>query len=201
MTILDRLMRRSPKDPLWDRYMNQAPLDPNADMGPSIRTAPAGDVFPAKSDIAEPGRMASNLFELASFFGASALGVTANQASSLLPPIDGSEQADVSELTNLVVVGVPTDVDPDKAIGLGGQHVRREAATVVFSLAAYIRELGYQAIVSPIDKAVAKAAGVSASRKLFVADDAVLTDLPLAHGAPTLPETPINARPTTAEKR
>lgn len=201
MTILDKLLRRSPNDLLWDRYINQAPLDPNADMAHAIRTAPAGDVFPAKSDIPEPGRMASDLFELASFFGGSALGVTDNKPTSLLPPIDGSEPSDVSVLMNLVVVGVPADVDPDKAAGIGGQHVRREAATVVFSLAAYIRELGYQAIVSPIDKAVAKTAGVAGSRKLFVADDAVLTDLPLAHGAPKLPDTPINARPTTAEKR
>ncbi len=194
MTILDKLLRRQPKDPLWDRYMNQAPADPNADMALAIRTAPAGNVFPAKSDVPEPSRMASDLFELTAFFGGSAMGVTANEATSLLPPIDGSELPDVSALPNLVVFAVSAGVDPDKAAGIGGQHVRREAATVVFSIAAYIRELGYEAIVSPIDKAVAATAGVASSRKTFVADDAVLTDLPLAYGAPSLPTTPVSAQ-------
>ena len=194
MTILDKLLRRTPNDPLWDRYMNRVPADPNADMAMAIRTAPAGNEFPVKSVVPEPGRMANDLFELVTFFGGSAMGVAANQPASLSPPINGLELSDVSALPHLIVVGVPMDVDPDKAAGLGGQHARREAATVVFSIAAYIRELGYQALVAPIDKAVAKTAGVTSSRKTFVADDGVLTDLPLAYGAPSLPATPINAQ-------
>ena len=194
MAILDKLLRRARNDPLWDRYLNQPPADPNADMTIAIRTAPTGSIFPAKSTVPEPGRMASDLFELVSFFGGSAMGVVANATWARHQPINGAELNDLSTLPHLIVFGVRLDIDPDKSPGIGGQHVRREAATIVFSVGAYIRELGYEAIVCPFDKAVAKSAGVEASRNLFVADDAVLTNLPLTYGAAKLPDTPVSAQ-------
>ena len=56
-------------------------------------------------------------------------------------------------------------------------------------------------IAVPDKEAAAAAAGVAVRKKTFVADDAVLTDLPLAHGAPSLPDTPVNARPTIGKSR
>ena len=67
---------------------------------------------------------------------------------------------------------------------MAGRHVLHESASVNFSIAAYIRELGYRATVQPVDSAAAaKAAGLQPGRDEYVGD-AVLTDLPLPLGRP-----------------
>ena len=67
---------------------------------------------------------------------------------------------------------------------MAAQYVLHESASVNFSLAAYIRELGYRATVREVDAAAAaRAAGLDPGRSEYVGD-AVLTDLPLLTGRP-----------------
>jgi hypothetical protein len=77
---------------------------------------------------------------------------------------------------------VAAEADPDKAPGVGGQQPRRISALVNHAVASYIRELGYNATVCPIDVGqVEDAAGLRRAPKTFVGDG-VLTDLPVAKG-------------------
>ena len=194
MGLLGKLLRRSPKDPYWDRFINAPLADPANEMSFALRSAPPGKVFPVKSEVPEPTRMAQDLAQLADFLGASVLGVAALDPGDLRPSVSadtehGDGPSAVAESYPFVIVcAVPAEYDPSKAQGIGGQHARRESASVSFSIAAYIRELGYQAIVHPVDSArVAAKAGLGdRGTKVFVGD-AVLTDLPVALGRPVAP--------------
>jgi hypothetical protein len=155
-----------------------------------------------RSEIPEPPRMAADLHDLATFLGASAIGVVATSEASLTPAStgDGDAPSDLHEHTTshpfLIMCTVPAEYDPTKAPGIGGQHAAQASAKVNFSVAAYIRELGYLAIVHPVDSVKAAVeAGIGSRRadgrlttknhgaNVYVGDG-VLTDLPLALGNP-----------------
>ena len=198
MGILSRLLRRSPKDLYWDRFINGPVNDPNNELATAFRSAPGGVVFPTKSELPEPSRLGSDLAQLTQFLGAASFGVTTTDPSDLRPVDDTTDPAGLAASYPLTLVcTVHAEHDPETALGVGGQQPRRESADVAFSLAAYIRELGYEARVCPVDSAkVAIDAGLGSRRAdgrfvskehgphVFVGD-AVLTDLPVALGRPT----------------
>jgi len=94
----------------------------------------------------------------------------------------------------VIVCGVRTDYDPRTAKGVGGQVAVRNGRFVTFTLASYIRELGYRATNQlPADEQqMAAAAGFGtldaegrlmapkSGPRLHVADEVIHTDLPLA---------------------
>jgi hypothetical protein len=107
----------------------------------------------------------------------------------------GDEADDLEALDRyafVIVCAIPSAHDPRMAGGMGGQHSIQRGAILSFNLAAYIRELGFQATTRPGDStAIAMAAGLGGLDKKgrFVTDgrgkgvfltNPVLTDLPLA---------------------
>ena len=181
------LLRR-PRDPYWDAFVNRPLADPANAITEAIRRAPEGRIFPVRSELPEPNRLLQDLDQLVRFLGGSAIGVARTDAAFLLPG-DGSDAS--PDLTGFaedhpltVVILVHAEHHPDRAKGMAGQHVLHESASVNFSLAAYIRELGYRGTVRPVDSsAAARAADLAPGRSEYVGD-AVLTDLPLPLGRP-----------------
>ena len=102
------------------------------------------------------------------FLGGSAIGVARTETAFLLTGDDAEAEPDPAELAAdhpfTIVCAVHAEHHPGKAKGMAGQHVLHESASVNFSLAAYIRELGYRATVRPVDSAAAaRAAGPRAA--------------------------------------
>ena len=191
MSIVDRLLRRGPKDPYWDRFINGPLGDPLNDPSHAYRSASTGKVFPVRSEIPEPSRMAHDIAQFASFVGATTMGVAPTKDAHLRPLLDPTNDGDgpgalAENLPFALVSVVAAPADPDKSPGVGGQHARRVSAMVSHSVASYIRELGYQAVVCPVDAdAIGPAAGLTRRSKTFIGD-AVLTDVPVALGVPVV---------------
>ena len=178
------------RDPYWDAFVNRPLADPANVITGAIRQAPEGRIFPVRSELPEPDWLMQDLDVLIRFLGGSAIGVTSTETAFLLPDDgpDGEASLDPAELAAdypaTIVCAVHAEHHPARAKGMAGQHVLHESASVNFSLAAYIRELGYRATVRPVDSAaVARAAGLEPGRSEYVGD-AVLTDLPLLAGRP-----------------
>ena len=187
MGLLSWLPGRS-RDPYWDAFVNRPLADPANSITGAIRRAPEGRIFPVRSELPEPDRLLRDLDQLVGFLGGSAIGVTRTDTAFLLPDDDAESSPDPAELAEdhpfTVVCVVHAEHHPGRAKGMAGQHVLHESASVNFSLAAYIRELGYRATVHPVDSAAAaRAAGLEPGRNEYVGD-AVLTDLPLPLGRP-----------------
>ena len=183
MGLLRWPLRRS-RDPYWDAFVNRPLADPANAITDAIRRAPEGRIFPVRSDLPEPDRLLQDLDQLVRFLGGSAIGVARTDTAFLLP-VDDTDPVDLTEDHPFtVVIAVHAEHHPDSAKGMAAQHVLHESASVNFSLAAYIRELGYRGTVRPVDPAAAaRAAGVEPGRSEYVGD-AVLTDLPLPLGHP-----------------
>ena len=183
MGLLRWPLRRS-RDPYWDAFVNRPLADPANAITGAIRNAPEGRIFPVRSELPEPDRLLQDLDQLARFLGGSAMGVTRTETAFLLPGDDTDPAGLAEDHPFTVVCAVHAEHHPDRAKGMAGQHVLHESASVNFSLAAYIRELGYRGTVHPVDSAAAaKAAGIEPGRNEYVGD-AVLTDLPLPLGRP-----------------
>jgi hypothetical protein len=184
MAILDKLLRRAPKDPYWEFFINGEPGDARNETSQAYRTAEAGDVFPVKTEIPEPSRMAHDLAEFAVFMGGATFAVAASDGA-VVQPFDGQSVA-VDELPFTLLIAVPAEADPATSPGIGGQHARRVSAMVNHSVASYIRELGFQASVCPVSvDVVATASRLERPAKTYVGD-AILTDIPVALGPQTL---------------
>ena len=197
MGILGRLLRRNHHDPYWKRFITGPLADPVNEIGPALRSAHEGAVFPTQSPLPAPSRLTSDLGELAQFLGATSLGVLSTDASrrgSQLASDDQEGHSTVTDYPFTIICTVPAEYDPRESPGIGGQHSLREAASISFSLAAYIRELGYRATVQPRDSdRLAAEAGLGEigrngrlvspehGTKVYVGD-VVLTDVPLAAG-------------------
>ena len=182
MGLLRWPLRRS-RDPYWDAFVNRPLADPANAITDAIRRAPEGRIFPVRSELPEPDRLLQDLDQLVRFLGGSAIGVAKTDTAFLLPD-DDTDPAELAEDHPLTIVcAVHAEHHPDRVKGMAAQHVLHESASVNFSLAAYIRELGYRGTVRPVDPAAARAAGVEPGRDEYVGD-AVLTDLPLPLGRP-----------------
>ena len=178
------------RDPYWKGFVNRPLADQANVLTDAIRHASEGRIFPTRSELPEPGRLIRDLDQLIRFLGGSAMGVARTETAFLRPSDDSVPGAspDSAELAIAhpftIVCAVHAEHHPTKTRGMAGQYVLHESASVNFSLAAYIRELGYRATVRPVDSAAAaKAAGLEPQRREYVGD-AVLTDLPLLVGRP-----------------
>ena len=143
------------RDPYWDDFLHRPPADPRNVIAPVILDAPGGSRFPNITEIHDPSAMSGHLKELAKFFGADVTGVSAIRVESR----DSGEESYTFAVSCLVAAVE----EPSQGAGVGGQFALQKSATVNFNVAAYIRELGYQATVdtdSSKGHAYAAAAGL-----------------------------------------
>ena len=209
--MLGRLFKRRKFDPLWDHFIHSQPSDPKNDLTAAIASAPAGRIYPVKTEDSDPAATSKTIMELARWLGADVVGIVSRefaagqarddaekQSYEAEPSVDGESDHPESSSQNFragLVCGFFTDYDPSEAKGLGGQQAVQKGAVLTHYMASYIRELGFRAAiggVSPI--LIAEAAGLgrtdtegrfvtrSKGRMLHLAE-AVLTDLPLAGDA------------------
>jgi hypothetical protein len=156
---------RNNDDPYWDTFINRPPADPNNLLPHAFRQVPPGGVNPVKTEVHSPNIMASHVKGLGRFYGAHEVGIV--------------QRGDGEQPPFAIVCTLKADYDTRTARGLGGQTPAVKGMFTTFTLAAYIRELGYVADRVELDDAgqLAEAAGLR-TRGMYVAD-VILTDLPL----------------------
>jgi len=166
-------------------------------------------VAPDQAEVDNPDEMAREIKRVARFFGADLCGITDLDErwiyASRVDTRDMSEApTDLPEgLTSVIVMGHEMDAGlvatyPSALAGAAtGREYSHEAA-VVMQLAAYIRNLGYQAVASMNDTglvipfAVKAGLGEYARNQLVITPEfgprlrfsKIFTDLPLSHDAP-----------------
>jgi hypothetical protein len=165
---------RLPKDdPYWESFINRAPSDPNNLIPHGFKQVQPGGVNPVRTEIHSPNVMSSHVKDLARFYGADMVGIV-----------------QLEDRCGIVCV-MHTDYDTRTAVGIGGQTPALKALFASFTVGAYIRELGYMAEPSELDRDLCAAAaglgvldgeGHLVTRQfgsgVYVAD-VLLTDLPL----------------------
>ena len=202
--MLNRRSQSEARQVLWDHFINNVPADPKNGLAPVILSAKGGSTYPVKTEVEDPVTMSRNIKELARWWGADLIGITALEPSQL----QSQELTDTATAENdedsggstsgdspyrfALVCAIAADYDPGKAKGLGGQVVLQNGAIVIHYLRSYIRELGYRAEIGGVDslEAAIKAGLGSLDRSgRFVTPlrsahvevfDPVLTDMPLA---------------------
>lgn len=159
-----------PSDPYWDTFIRREPADPRALLGPQLRAAGEGLVYPIKTEVHDPRAMTGHLRELSRFFGADLLGVAACTPEALLG-IDGQAPGDsaapltaaqwAEQFPFAVQAAIAWQYDQERDRGVGGQWGDLKTAVIAFNLASYIRELGYRATTTTLHSpALAAAAGL-----------------------------------------
>lgn len=177
------LARNSHKDdPYWDFFINTPPADLANTVTEMVRNAPAGSVFPTKTELHTPEITSTHVKGMAEYFGAELVGIVK------LAPNDNPEGH-----TFAVLCVVHADYDPRAAPGIGGQVPVQNGLFISFVLSSWIRELGFRATAAPDPDAekLAAAAGLGILNKegrlvtpkfginIHVAN-VIRTDLPLA---------------------
>lgn len=171
-------------DPYWDFFINTAPVDRTNTVIELIRNAPAGNIFPHKTELHTPEITASHVKGMAQYLGAELIGIA---------KLDLDDPANTEKYPFAVLCAVHADYDPRTAKGVGGQMPVQNGLFITFVLSSWIRELGYRAKVARDDNsdALAAKAGLgiwNGSGRLVTREfgagvyvaDAVYTDLPLA---------------------
>ena len=200
---LGRLFRGGAEaDPYWNDFIRRRPADPLNLLGPRLRAAPTGLVYPTRTEVHDPQAMTGHLRELSRFFGADGLAVAASTADHLAalegmaPPEEGepsyNAESWATEFPWAIVAFIAWDYDPQRDQGIGGQWGDLKTAVIAFNLAACIRELGYRAVATGLQShKLATAAGLGSAdaqgrisvsgfgARVWLAN-AVLTNLPLA---------------------
>jgi hypothetical protein len=172
-------------DPYWEAFIHRPPADPNNLITHAFIGLRDGDTNPVRTEVHSRNVMASHIKELAQFYGADLVGIVEL----------------TSEPGSAIVSVLKADYDTRTAKGIGGQTPALKGLFETFTLAAYIRELGYRAVRSDAgDNAerLAACAGLGAldaegrlvsrqfGRGVHLAD-VIVTDLPLepdGHEAP-----------------
>jgi len=149
-------------DPYWDAFINRPPADANNLIPHSFKLAEPGGVNPVKTEIHSPNVMSQQVIDLARFYGAEHVGIV---------PLDAN--------TFGIVCALHTDYDMRVARGIGGQTPALKGLFATFTLAAFIRELGYSANCVTRADTVALAARAGVSGKQRYVAEIVETDLPL----------------------
>ena len=166
-------------------------------------------VAPVRQEVSDPAAMTAEIKRIAAFFGAPLCGVTALDSRWLyetrVDTRDFSEAPnDLPEgMTSVIVMGHPMAEElvatyPSALAGAAtGRAYSHEAATVM-QMAAYIRNLGYEAVASMNDTglvipyAVQAGLGEYARNQMVITPEygprlrfsKIFTDLPLAHDRP-----------------
>jgi hypothetical protein len=179
-----RLQREEANDPYWEAFIHRPPADPNNLITHAFQGLPEGGTNPVRTEVHSRNVMASHVKELGQFYGADLVGIVGIVAQG-----PSSE----SEPGCAIVSVLKADYDPRTARGIGGQTPALKGLFETFTLAAYIRELGYRAVRAASDAdgdrlAVAAGLGVlNAEGRLvtprfgpnvYVAE-LIYTDLPL----------------------
>jgi len=167
-------------DPYWESFINTPPGDPANSVPEIIRRAPAGNVFPTRTELHTPEITSRHVKEMARYLGADLVGIAA---------LKGDDEP----LPSAVVCAVRADHDPRTSAGLGGQVPVQNGLFVTFVLSAWIRELGFHAVSTRDARAEQLAAraglgALGAEGELVTREfgagvhvaDVILTDLPLA---------------------
>lgn len=171
-------------DPFWDFFINTPPADRTNTVIELIRNAPAGNIFPTKTELHTPEITSSHVKGMAQYFGAELVGVA---------KLNPDDAADGEKYPFAILCAVHADYDTRAAKGIGGQMPVQNGLFITFVLSAWIRELGFRAKVVHDDDsdalaAKAKLGTLNHSSRLVTREfgtdvyvaDAVYTDLPLA---------------------
>jgi len=185
-------------DPFWDFFVNTPPADRTNTVIELIRNAPAGNIFPTKTELHTPEITSSHVKGMAQYFGAEMTGIA--KLDNLSPrPLAGEgkgegpiKTGEDNDFPFAILCAVHADYDPRVAQGVGGQMPVQNGLFITFVLSSWIRELGFRAKVVRDDSSDVLAAkaglgtltnGTLVTRefgaKVYVAD-AIYTDLPLA---------------------
>jgi hypothetical protein len=121
--------RDGDRDPYWDAFINQPPADPNNVIPYAFSQVRDGESNPVRSEVHSPNVLSSHIKELGRFYGADLIGIAG------LPAGEGFA----------IVTVLRADYDTRAARGVGGQTPALKGLFATFTLAAYIRELGYRA--------------------------------------------------------
>jgi len=125
-------------DPFWDAFVNRPPADILNTIPEIVAKAPEGSIFPTQSELHSPNVTSSHVKELATYLGRALTGIA-----------DLTKQA--PELAHGypygIVCAVRSEYDPYDHPGIGGQTGVQHGQFVTFIIAAWIRELGYQATI------------------------------------------------------
>jgi hypothetical protein len=157
--------RKRADDPYWDAFINRPPADPNNLIPHSFKQVQAGGVNPVKTEIHSPNVMSQHVIDLAKFYGADQIGIVALEDNQFG-----------------IVCGLDSEYDTRTARGIGGQTPAMKGLFATFTLAAFIRELGYEATLVDRPDAAQLAAGLgmaASPRRFLHVADVILTDLPL----------------------
>lgn len=185
-------------DPYWDFFVNTPPADRTNTVIELIRNAPAGNIFPTKTELHTPEITSSHVKGMAQYFGAEMIGIAKLDPLSPRPLAgDGKGEGPIGngpdgDFPFAILCAVHADYDPRTAQGVGGQMPVQNGLFITFVLSSWIRELGFRAKVvrdGNADALAAKAGlgtltnGRLVTRefgaKVYIAD-AIYTDLPLA---------------------
>lgn len=165
-------MRPPKDDPFWENFIDRPPADLNNLIPHGFKQVQPGGVNPVRTEVHSPNIMSSHVKQLAQFYGADLVGIVQLQDRFA------------------IVCALKTDYDTRRALGIGGQTPAMKGLFATFTLGAYIRELGYAADSSDVDRErLAAAAGLGTlvdgrlvtrqfGTNVHVAD-VLLTDLPL----------------------
>jgi hypothetical protein len=166
------------RDPYWDAFINQAPADPNNLIPHAFSQVRDGETNPVRMEVHSPNVMTEQIKVLGRFYGADLIGIVG-----------------LTSAAGFAIVSVlEAEYDTRTAAGLGGQTPVLKGLFATFTLAAYIRELGYRAtrVLAEDNRAerLAAAAGLGDltgdgrlvtrrfGRHVYVAE-VIFTDLPL----------------------
>src|ERR1700682_3947086 len=116
-------------DPYWDAFINRAPADPNNLITHAFQGLQDGATNPVRTEVHSRNVMSSHVKDLGRFYGADMVGIV-----------------ELSSKPGFAIVSVlKADYDTRTAKGIGGQTPALKGLFATFTLAAYIRELGYRA--------------------------------------------------------
>jgi hypothetical protein len=121
--------REEDRDPYWDAFINRPPADPNNVIPHAFSQVHDGETNPVRTEVHSPNVQSSHIKELGRFYGADLIGIVG------LPADQGFA----------IVTVLKADYDTRATPGVGGQTPALKGLFATFTLAAYIRELGYQA--------------------------------------------------------
>ncbi len=191
-------------DVMTDRYADQGRRE-----GFQASISYDTPVAPMKVEVDDPAKMSSEIKHVANFFGADLCGVADMDSrwlyASRIDTRDFSEApSDLPEgMTSVIVLGHEMDAKlvatyPSALAGAATGREYSHEASIVMQLAAYIRNLGYEAVASMNDTglvipyAIKAGLGEYARNQMVITPEfgprlrfsKVFTNLPLAHDTP-----------------
>ncbi len=136
--------RERDNDPYWDAFINTPPADPNNVIPHAFSQVHDGETNPVRTEVHSPNVQSSHIKELGRFYGADLIGIVRLLAVSGTASFS-LEGVPSGALGFAIVTVLKADYDTRTSTGVGGQTPALKGLFATFTLAAYIRELGYSA--------------------------------------------------------